>query len=122
MKKINMPSSAFTAVIIDAIKALQKQDLQVARTLIGKAALLDMDAPEPHNLLGILYELQSDDNSARKHYRAAYALDPTYTPAIRNLERLVIFEWGTQKRNYDYGDYAFSSPLPDNVTEIHFKK
>lgn len=42
-------------------------------------------APEPHNLIGVLLELQGDHMSAMKHFRAAWALDPTYLPARHNL-------------------------------------
>jgi hypothetical protein len=44
-------------------------------------------APHPHNLMGILLELQGDNFAAMKHFRAAWALDPTYLPSRVNLER-----------------------------------
>lgn len=94
----------FSQTIADAIEALKNKKIDSGYKLISKVILLNPDAPEPHNLLGILAELKGDDLLARKHYRAAYALDPTYKPACRNLERLVIFEWGRQKRDYDFGD------------------
>jgi hypothetical protein len=43
-------------------------------------------APEPHNLLGMLLENQGDHLLAMKHFRAAWALEPTYLPARYNLE------------------------------------
>ena len=43
------------------------------------------DAPEPHNLLGLLLESQRDHASAMRHFRAAYALDPSYLPARENI-------------------------------------
>ena len=43
-------------------------------------------APEPHNLLGMLLEKEGDHILAMKHFRAAWALDPTYLPARHNLE------------------------------------
>lgn len=42
-------------------------------------------APEPHNLMGIVMEKMGDHVSAMKHFRAAWALDPTYMPANHNL-------------------------------------
>ena len=48
-------------------------------------------APEPHNLLGILLEKQGDRPLAVKHYRAAWALDPTYRPVRQNLDRFASF-------------------------------
>ena len=43
-------------------------------------------APEPHNLLGLLLEKQNNHLLAMKHFRAAWALDPTYLPPQHNLE------------------------------------
>lgn len=48
-------------------------------------------APEPHNLLGLLLEEKGDHSAAMKHFRAAYALDPTYLPAKQNLEHFGTF-------------------------------
>lgn len=42
-------------------------------------------APQPHNLLGIVLEKLGDHSTAMKHFRAAWALDPTYLPANHNL-------------------------------------
>lgn len=42
-------------------------------------------APHPHNLLGIVLEKMGNHLEAMKHFRAAWALDPTYTPASHNL-------------------------------------
>ena len=41
----------------------------------------------PHNLMGILLEKESNHLLAMKHFRAAYALDPTYVPARYNMEQ-----------------------------------
>lgn len=43
-------------------------------------------SPVPHNLMGIVLEKQGRHADAMKHFRAAYALDPTYSPARHNLE------------------------------------
>jgi tetratricopeptide (TPR) repeat protein len=103
MKKNGTYTDAFIKAVTEAAESLRKRDIPASRALIADALVADMDAPHPHNLLGILCELSGDDNAARKHYRAAYALDPTYKPACRNLERLVFFEWGPQNRDYDFG-------------------
>lgn len=49
------------------------------------------DAPHPHNLLGILLEKSGNHSLAMKHFRAAWALDPTYLPARHNLENYGTF-------------------------------
>ena len=41
----------------------------------------------PHNLMWILLEKESNHVLAMKHFRAAYALDPTYVPARYNMEQ-----------------------------------
>ncbi len=44
------------------------------------------DAPQPHNILGILLEKTGHHPEAMNHFRAALALDATYRPAEENLE------------------------------------
>ncbi len=43
------------------------------------------DAPEPHNLMGILLERQNDHSGAMRNFRATLDLDPTYLPARENM-------------------------------------
>lgn len=43
--------------------------------------------PHPHNLMGILMEVTGDSSKAIKHFKAAIALDSSYTPSRINLER-----------------------------------
>jgi Flp pilus assembly protein TadD len=50
------------------------------------------NAPEPHNLLGIIFEQIGDHNMAMRHFRAAYALDPSYKPASENLTTYGTFD------------------------------
>jgi Flp pilus assembly protein TadD len=84
--------SSFDLKVANAKAALRSRDFQQARIAIADAMGLNMDAPEPHNLLGILYEMLGDFQAARKHYRAGYALDPVYKPCCRNLERITGFD------------------------------
>ncbi|AEE97988.1 hypothetical protein [Mahella australiensis] len=104
MKTQNSCSDAFAERISAAIDSLKNDDRNAAQKIISEALVLNPDAPELHNLLGILSEIKGNDNIARKHYRAAYALDPTYKPACRNLERITVFKWGLQSRDFDFGD------------------
>jgi hypothetical protein len=114
-------NDSFIMAVSEAIDALRSHDIQASRSQIANAMILDMNAPEPQNLYGILCELSGDDNMARKHYRAAYALDPTYKPACHNLERLVAFEWGPQSREYDYGDAIFCESKKSNENRHNSK-
>lgn len=101
-RKVDLPDP-FSEKVKQAVKILQEGSLHKALPVIKEALILNTEAAEPHNLLGIFFEMKGDDNNARKHYRAAYALDPTNKPACRNLERLVEFVWGPTSRKYDYG-------------------
>lgn len=104
MKRQEKFPDTFTEIISKIVCLLRAGETVHAHALIGRAMGLDMGAPEPHNLLGIFCEMTGDDDGARRHYRAAYALDPTYRPACRNLERLVLYTWGEQDRRYDFGN------------------
>lgn len=48
--------------------------------------------PDAHNLLGVIEEYRGEVEEAQKHYRAALALDPSYEPAISNLDRITNME------------------------------
>jgi len=60
-----------------------------------KAIFLNPARPEAFNLLGALMEVQGDRGEAQKNYRAALSLDPSFTPAIKNLERST--SWGSKR-------------------------
>lgn len=60
-------------------------------------------SPIPHNLIGIVLEKEGCHTSAMKHFRAAYALDPTYLPARHNLEHYGTF-FSRGKCAYDETD------------------
>jgi Flp pilus assembly protein TadD len=106
---------AYRHKIADIVAALRTKDLPKAKTSISETIALHMDAPEPQNLLGILYELLGDYQSARKHYRAAYALDPTYKPCCRNLERITSFDFSIKISDIDFG------VTEDSAQETHTK-
>lgn len=54
---------------------------------VREAMCLYSHSPIPHNLMGILLVKQKNHLLALKHFRAAYALDPTYLPARNNLDQ-----------------------------------
>ena len=66
-------------------------NLKECHRLIGSAMGEYPDAAEPHNLLGIILEKEGNHVSAMKHFRAAWALDPTYLPAHQNLNTFGTF-------------------------------
>ena len=61
-------------------------------------------APEPHNLMGILLEKQSNHLLAMKHFRAALDLDPTYEPAKANIAAFANFNLHGQEGAFTYDD------------------
>lgn len=76
--------------------------------LIHEAMSKYPDAPHPHNLLGIILEKTRQHSKAMSHFRAAYALDPSYRPAKFNLQTYGTF--------YSIGKCAFSEEdLPDEA-------
>ena len=60
---------------------------------LRKAISLDPSRPETFNLLGALMEIRGDRLEAQKNYRAALSLDPSYEPAIKNLQRSTNGRW-----------------------------
>ncbi len=66
-------------------KLLSSGQYDECHTLICEAMEYYPNAPQPHNLLGIMMERTGDHVGAMKHFRAAWALDPTYSPAGQNL-------------------------------------
>ncbi len=87
-----------------AIRELKAKNYFDAEEAIKKIMLGNPHSAVAHNLYGILEEYMMNDGLARRHYRAAYALDPTYKPAIRNLERLALFDFHHAARHPDFGD------------------
>lgn len=67
------------------------QDFEACVSLIAHAMEEHPSAPEPHNLLGIVLEREGRHAEAMRHFRAAYALDPSYRPARQNLEHYGTF-------------------------------
>ena len=71
--------------------------------LICKAMELYPCAPQPHNLLGVVLEKTGNHALAMKHFRAAWALDPTYDPAGQNLSTYGTF-YSRGRVAYDESD------------------
>lgn len=69
------------------------------KSIIGKYP----HAPEPHNLFGMLLEKEGDHVLAMKHFRVAWALDPTYLPARYNLDIFGTF-FSKEKGAFDESD------------------
>ena len=102
MSAIN-DSNEYKSYIMNAIAKLLNSEFEESYNLIVNALSMNPNAPEPQNLLGIWYEFKGNEDLARKHYRAAYALDSTYKPASKNLERVCTF-YALPDMTIDFGD------------------
>lgn len=80
-----------------------KKEYRKCEPLIFEAMGKHPHAPEPHNLIGILLEKEGDHLTAMRHFRAAWALDPTYVPARQNLDSFGTF-YTTGRCAFDESD------------------
>lgn len=103
MDRFQIISIKFNNYVREATDELHNNEFEKSYKTIINAINLNPDAPEPHNLLGIWYEFKNNNDLARKHYRAAYALDPTYKPASENLERVCSF-YSSKKKQVNFGE------------------
>jgi tetratricopeptide (TPR) repeat protein len=76
-----------------AKRSINQRYFDAAVEHVKKAISVDPTRPEAFNLLGILMEVHNDYAKAQEQYRAALALDPTYEPAQKNLNRLTRKRW-----------------------------
>jgi len=82
-------------------KCIFEKNYEKAKEYLKKAISEDLEAPEPQNLLGVLAEFEGDLLAAGRHYRAALELDPTYKPALENLERVTKFKYSKEGIQFD---------------------
>ena len=85
-----------------AYKRINSGKFDAARVYAHKAISINSDRAEAFNLLGGVSEARGNRLEAEKNYRVALALDPTYVPAQKNLDRVTRrpytplgIEWGS---------------------------
>ncbi len=83
----------YASYIEFAKKCIGDRHFEAAVETVRKAIFTDPGRPEAFNLLGALMEIQGDRLEAQKNYRAALSLDPSYEPAIKNLNRSTDSRW-----------------------------
>jgi Flp pilus assembly protein TadD len=83
----------YTSSIERVKKTIMDRHFDAAVEHVRRAISLDFGRPEAFNLLGALMEIQGDRIEAQKNYRAALSLDPSYEPAIRNIQRSTEGRW-----------------------------
>lgn len=79
-------TDAMVLLCIQVKEQLKAEHFRECRDIITLSMGLYPDAPEPHNFYGILLEERGMHTLAMKHFRASADLDPTYMPAIYNME------------------------------------
>jgi len=94
---------------------VRKGDISEGESIAIEAMKTHPHAPEPHNLLGVLLEKRGDHLLAMKHFRAAWALDPTYVPVRQNLDNFGTF-FSTGKCAYDESDCLKDRPSQFTLT------
>jgi DNA-binding response OmpR family regulator len=62
-------------------------NLEAALEHAQRATSLRPESAEAFNLLGAVLEIRGERSESQKNYRAALTLNPSYGPAIKNLER-----------------------------------
>ena len=70
-----------------AKKCINARQFEAAQEHLKKAVSLDSSKAQALNLLGAVQEIQGDRLEGIKNYRAALAVEPSFTPAKENLER-----------------------------------
>ncbi|MBN2852833.1 MAG: response regulator [Clostridia bacterium] len=106
---------SFNEVLEFAKLCILSKDYQRAIDYLKKAVALDMNSPDPHNLLGVLAELKGDILSAQMHYRASLALDPTHKASKNNLER-------TAQYNHVHEEADLGKSMTNEPGDKHVKK
>lgn len=100
----------------DAKNLILAGDYKACEQLVTAAMERYPHAAQPHNLIGILLEKEGNHCDAMKHFRAAWALDPTYLPARKNLEKFGTFFSGGECA-YDESD---CSEEPQNTYTVKY--
>lgn len=75
----------------DIRKFIQEERLSEAKEKIALGMAQHPDAGIPHNLMGIVKEIENDRVGAMKHFRSAYALNPKNTSIRKNIDSLCAF-------------------------------
>lgn len=91
MKSSTINTDSLKALCTNAKNLILSGDYTACEQLLCTAMGQYPHSAQPHNLIGILLEKEGEHSAAMKHFRAAWALDPTYLPARKNLEKFGTF-------------------------------
>ncbi|MDF1615937.1 response regulator [Petrocella sp. FN5] len=100
LEEVNLES--YSDLIEFAKKCIIDKEFGKAATFLKKAISIEVEAADPHNLLGVLSEMNMDVRKAQIHYRAALALEPSHKAASNNLSRTTNYSY--TKNGIDLGE------------------
>lgn len=89
----------YTSFIEMGKKALIQQEFNKAKELLTIAIARKILEPAAYNLMGVLFQYEGEEMLAKKMYRAALAVEPSYTPAIENLDHICQSKYMTKGIN-----------------------
>ena len=113
MKLNDLTRSPELSELCSCVRILaQRKEYETCSDMICQAMGVYPCAPQPHNLLGVVLELNGDHAGAMRHFRAASDLDPTYAPARQNLMTYGTF-YSKGTAAYDETDCGERSPQND---------
>jgi len=85
-KQINEQQTVLNQLCHKIRKYCEQGEFVKSEILVNEAMAQYPDAPEPHNLRGIILVQTNQRDKAMQHFRAAWDLAPDYVPAQENLK------------------------------------
>lgn len=76
----------YDELVTDARREIESKHVETAMLYLRKAIGVDPGRAEAFNLVGVATALLGKPFRAQDYFRASLALDPTYAPALSNLE------------------------------------
>src|SRR5262249_300980 len=90
--------------LLAAKRAINNREFDLARKHLAEVIKQNDRMVEAHNLLGVLFEMNQEYDTARKCYGRAIAIDSRYEPAQQNMRRIFeLFQFGSSKEPYHLG-------------------
>lgn len=99
-----MKNEKFNKKLGESIVLIKSNNLSEAYNLISKLLPENDHSPEVHNLLGIIAEISGKRDLALTHYRISCAIDQSYAPANKNLQRITSFYYNPVSQDIDFGE------------------
>jgi len=87
-------ASGYASYLELAKRCIGDRHFDAAIEHLRTAVSLEPGRPEAFNLLGVLLEIKGDRYEAQKNFRAAISMDPSYKPALDNLQRSTTWQPG----------------------------